>query len=294
MSSRLTGFLLVVALVVLALANSLFTVDQTQRALVLRFGKVLRDGETPRIYEPGLHLKMPIADKVLPLDARLQTMERDQERVLTAEKKFMLVDAYVKWRIQDFEQFYLRTNGDFRTAEDLMERMVNTGLRSEFGKRSNKELISDARSSMVDTLKAYANTGAHDLGMDVVDVRVKTINYPEEVSGNVYNRMRAERQRVATEHRSKGEKEANIIKAKTDAMVRVLMADAERDANRLRGEGDAEAAKIYADAYQKNPEFYAFLRSLDAYRASFDGRNDVLVLKPDSEFFKYMKSAGGK
>lgn len=294
MSSRLTGILLVLALIVLALANSLFTVDQYERALVLRFGKVQREGDIARIYGPGLHFKIPFADHVLRLDARIQTMDRDEERVLTAEKKFMLVDAYVKWKVKDFERFYLRTEGNFRQAEDLMERIANTGLRSEFGKRTNKELISEARSTLTDQLKATANRGAEDLGMEVVDVRIKTINYPEEVSGNVYDRMRAERQRVATEHRSKGEKEANIIKARTDAMVRVLTADAERDASLLRGEGDALAAKIYADAYQKNAEFYTFMRSLEAYRESFKDKRDVLVLKPDSDFFKYMKNPNGK
>lgn len=294
MSSRTTGILLVLALVLLGLANSLFIVDQYERGLVLRFGKVQRDGDVAHIYGPGLHFKLPFADSVKRLDARIQTMDREQERVLTAEKKFMLVDAYVKWQIKDFEKFYLSTQGDFRRAEDLLERMANTGLRSEFGKRTNKQLISEARSNMMDQLKASANKGAEGLGMVVVDIRVKTINYPEEVSGNVYDRMRAERQRVATEHRSKGEKEANIIRAKTDATVRILLADAERDANRLRGDGDAEAAKIYAQAYQKNPEFYAFVRSLDAYRASFKDKQDILVVKPDSEFFKYMKSSGGK
>ncbi|MBI2379715.1 MAG: protease modulator HflC [Gammaproteobacteria bacterium] len=294
MSPRLTGFLLVLALAALGLANCLFTVAQYERAMVLRFGKVQRDGELARIYEPGIHFKWPMAEKVMTLDARIQTMDRDQERVLTAEKKFMMVDAYVKWRIKDFEQFYKSTQGDHRRGEDLLERMVNTGLRSEFGKRTNKQLISDARSTMMDTLKAYANKSAANLGMEVVDVRVKTINYPEEVSGNVYDRMRAERQRVATEHRSKGEKEANIIKAKTDATVRVLIADAERQAATLRGTGDAEATALYAQAFQKNPEFYAFVKSLDAYKVSFKDKTDVLVLKPDSEFFRYMKSSGGK
>lgn len=292
--NRLPVILTVVALLLLGLTTSLFTVDEYERGLVLRFGKVLREGDGARIYGPGIHFKMPFADRVTRLDARLQTMDRDQERVLTAEKKFMMADAYVKWRIKDFEQFYLRTKGDYKQAEDLMERMVNTGLRSEFGKRTNKQLITDARSTMTDQLKKYANDGAVDLGMEVVDVRIKTINYPEEVSGNVYDRMRAERQRVATEHRSKGEKEANIIRAKTDASVRVLTADAERDANLLRGEGDALAAKIYADAYKQNAEFYSFFRSLEAYRASFKGQQDVMVLKPDSEFFKYMKHADGK
>lgn len=294
MNPRLTGILMVGALSLLGLANSLFTVDQYERALVLRFGKVLRDGDAARLYQPGLHWKAPFADRVLTLDARIQTMDRDQERVLTAEKKFMMVDAYVKWRIKDFEQFYLRTNGDYRRGEDLLERMANTGLRSEFGKRTNKQLISDARSTMMEQLKAYANNSADDLGMEVVDVRVKTINYPEDVSENVYQRMRAERQRVATEHRSKGEKEANIIRAKTDATVRVLLADAERDAASLRGEGDAAAAKLYAVAFEKNPEFYAFVKSLDAYRTSFKDKQDVLVMKPDSEFFRYMKNSGGK
>ncbi|MDN7125518.1 protease modulator HflC [Pseudidiomarina terrestris] len=277
--------------------SSLFVVNEGQRAIVIQFGKVQRDADTgmPTVYEPGLHFKLPFIEQVKRLDARFKTLDGDPDRFVTSEKKDLIVDTYVKWRISDFATYYLSTNGGNQAqAEDLLTRRVNSGLRAEFGSRTIKEIVSGERDNLMREALIRGADSAKELGIEVIDVRVMQINLPTEVSQSIFQRMRAERQAVAMEHRSEGREQAEFIRADVDARITVMLADASRESRELRGEGDAEAAGIYAEAYQKDAEFFAFIRSLQAYQKSFEGGNDVLVLEPDSEFFKYLKNMSGK
>lgn len=289
-------FGLIIAAVLLVVGiSSVFVVNEGERAIVSRFGKVMKVDDQTKVFAPGIHLKIPVIDKIRYLDARIQTLDGAADRFVTSEKKDLMVDSYVKWRISDFAKYYLSTNGGIKAnAESLLQRKINNDLRTEFGRRTIKEIVSGSRDELqMDALKNAAES-AKDLGIEVVDVRVKQINLPANVSNSIYQRMRAERQAVAKEHRAEGKEQAEIIRATTDANVEVQIAEAQRKALTVRGEGDALAAKIYADAYSKDPEFYAFLRSLEAYRESFNNNSDVMVLEPDSEFFRYMKSETGK
>ncbi len=284
-----------VVVLLLVLSVSLFRVQQWERAIVLRFGEIIVNDEGgSRVYEPGLYIKIPFADRVVKMDARIQTADGDSNRIATSEQKDLIVDTYVKWRIENFGQFYRRTNGNLNTAQGLLENTVENALRIEFGKRARHQVVSGERTEVMDILRKDTNTLSPELGIKVVDIRVKKINLPDEVSESVYDRMRKERERIANKHRSDGEREANIIRAKADADVQRILAEADRKARQIRGGADATAAEIYAKTYQKDPEFYAFLRSLDAYKASFDSKQDVLVIKPDSEFFRYFKNPGNK
>lgn len=288
---------LLITLVVMG-AGSLFVVKEGQRAIVIQFGKVQRDSATgqTKVFEPGLHFKLPFIDTVRSLDARIQTLDGSPDRFVTSEKKDLIVNSYVKWRIKDFARYYLSTNGGNKLqAEALLKQKVNNGLRTEFGSRTISQIVSGERTELMERAMEQASTSSDELGIEIVDVRVKQINLPTEVSNSIFQRMRAERAGVAREHRSQGQEQAEVIKANIEAKVTVMLADAERNARQLRGEGDATAAQIYAEAYSKNPEFYGFLRSMDAYRSSFNSKDDVLVVEPDSDFFRYMKSrTGGK
>ena len=289
--------LLIAAFVLLVLlaSGSLFAVKEGERAIVIQFGKVQRDdatGET-RVFEPGLHFKLPFIDSVRHLDARIQTLDGTPDRFVTSEKKDLIVDSYVKWRIKDFARYYLSTGGNKLQAEALLKQKVNNGLRSEFGTRTIAQIVSGERSALMNQAMEQASTSSDELGIEIVDVRVKQINLPTEVSNSIFQRMRAERAAVAREHRSEGQEQAEVIKANIDAKVTVMLADAERNARQLRGEGDAIAAQIYADAYSKNADFYSFLRSMDAYKQSFNSKQDVMVIAPDSDFFKYMNKSNG-
>ena len=289
--------LLIAAFVLLVLlaSGSLFAVKEGERAIVIQFGKVQRDdatGET-RVFEPGLHFKLPFIDSVRHLDARIQTLDGTPDRFVTSEKKDLIVDSYVKWRIEDFARYYLSTGGNKLQAEALLKQKVNKGLRSEFGTRTIAQIVSGERSALMNQAMEQASTSSDELGIEIVDVRVKQINLPTEVSNSIFQRMRAERAAVAREHRSEGQEQAEVIKANIDAKVTVMLADAERNARQLRGEGDAIAAQIYADAYSKNADFYSFLRSMDAYKQSFNSKQDVMVIAPDSDFFKYMNKSNG-
>ncbi len=271
--------------------SSLFVIQEGQRGIVIQFGKVKRDAQnTTVIYEPGLHFKIPLIEKVRILDARIQTLDGEADRFVTSEKKDLIVDSYVKWRIEDFETYYLKTSGIKTNAEALLDRKFSNGLRSEIGGRTIAEIVSGERDELMDKALELVAESADELGIQVVDVRVKKINLPDEVSSYIYDRMRAERNAVAAEHRSQGKEQAEFIKADIDARITIMIADAEREARTTKGSGDAQAAKIYADVYNKNPEFYSFLRSLDAYKQSFKEKGDVLLVKPDSDFFKYMKA----
>jgi modulator of FtsH protease HflC len=289
------SIIIIIALIVLGL-SSVFVVSEGSKAIVIQFGKVQRDTATDEtvVFEPGLHFKLPFFDKVIPMEAKIITLDGAPDRFVTAEKKDLIVNSYVKWRIKDFARYYLSTGGFKDRAEDLLKQKVNNGLRSEFGSRTISQIVSGERSELMVQAMAQASQSSDELGIEIVDVRVKQINLPLEVSNSIFQRMRAERDAVAREHRSQGKEKAEIIRANIDRKVTVMLADAERKARELRGEGDAAAAQVYADTYSKSPEFYSFIRSMDAYRNSFSSKQDVIILEPDSDFFRYMNNMQGK
>ncbi len=261
---------------------STFVVMQYELALKLRLGEIV-DSD----YEPGLHFLVPVINNVQKFDGRIRTLDARPERFLTIEKKDMIVDYFVKWRISDVAQFFRSTGGsDARTARLLAER-INTGLRDEFGKRTVQEVVSGERAEIMDKLTRVADQNANELGVEVIDVRVKQIDLPPEVSESVYGRMRAERERVARDLRAQGSEAAERIRADADRQRTVILADAFREAETLRGAGDAKAAEIFAQAYEQNAEFFAFYRRVIAYPEVFRGGSNMLVLDPTSEFFQY-------
>jgi len=267
-----------------------FVVKETERAVVLKFGEVVR----PDV-EPGIHWKIPFVHTVRRFDGRILTMDARAERYLTLEKKALMVDAYAKWRIVDVGKYYTATQGEEVRAQALLGQRINDGLRNEIGRRDMHEVVSGERDQLMEALTKELNTVAKsELGVEVVDIRVKRIDLPAEVSPKVYERMKSEREREAREHRSRGQELAEGTRAAADRERTIIQSEAYRDAERLRGEGDAVAAAIYAETYNKNPEFYAFWRSLNAYENSFRNKSDVLVVSPDSDFFKYMQSQSGK
>ena len=274
MKNLILIFLTVVCLLVI---SSVFVVFEGQRGIVFQFSKIKRDGETGemKVYDPGLQFKIPLIETVKKIDARIQTLDEAPDRFVTAEKKDLMVDSFVKWRIVDFSTYYLRTSGSIDNARALLKQKVNNGLRTEFGNRTIKEIVSGNRSDIMAKALESAASSREDLGIEVIDVRIKAINLPTEVSTSIYDRMRAERTAVAKEHRSKGQEQAEIIRSKIDAKVTVMLASAQKNAFEIRGEGDAIAAKVYADSYNQDPEFYAFFRSLEAYENSFNNKNDI-------------------
>ena len=286
------NFLIVIIIALGALVlSSLFVVDEGEKAIVIQFGKVQRDsdsGETV-VFEPGLHFKLPLIDRVVTLDARIQTLDEAADRFVTSEKKDLMVDSFVKWRIVNFSTYYLRTSGSIENARALLKQKVNNGLRTEIGTRTIKEIVSGDRDDIMAKALESAESSREDLGIEVIDVRIKAINLPTEVSNSIYERMRAERTAVAKEHRSQGQEQAEIIRATIDAKVTVMLATAQKNAQEIRGEGDALAAKVYADSYSQDAEFYNFFRSLEAYEKSFSSKSDIMVVKPDSDFFNYLK-----
>lgn len=282
-----------VFLTIIIALTSVFVVREGERAIVVRFGKVVESEGVPTVYAPGLHFKFTFFDTVRKLDAKIQTLDESADRFVTSEQEDLIVNSYVKWKIENFETFFLSTGGDKTRAESLLQQRVNNGLRSEFGKRTIQQIVSGERDELMSSALNQAAEGSGELGIRIVDVRVKQINLPEEISNSIFNRMRAARHSVAREYRSEGKEQGEIIKANIDARVVVMLADADRNAKQLRGEGDAQAAQIYATAFNKNPEFYSFIRSMDAYRASFNSKADVLVVEPDSDFFRYLNRIDG-
>ncbi len=282
-------FGVVVVVVALGLLMATYTVDQRERAILFEFKKV-KQVDIP----PGLHFKIPIANTVRKFDARILTLDAQPERFLTSEKKNVTVDFFVKWRIADVAQYFRATRGDERNAQSRLAQIMKDGLRNEFGKRTIQEAVSGERSEIMKVLRGKANDLAAELGIQVVDVRISRIDLPDEVSDSVYDRMRAERDRVAKDFRARGQEAAERIRAVADREATVIRANAYRDAEKIRGEGDAKAAEIYAKAYGKNAEFYAFTRSLTAYTNTFSGKNDLLILEPDAEFFRYLNQSQGK
>jgi membrane protease subunit HflC len=283
------GLLLVGVLIALVIGSlSLFVVDQRQNAIVFRLGEVVDVKK-----EPGLYFKVPLLDNVRNFDVRILTIDTaEPERFLTSEKKNVLVDLFVKWRITDVRQYYVSVQGNEALAQTRLLQTINDGMRAEFGNRTVHEVVSGERDKIMDFMRDKANDDAKTIGVEVLDVRLKRVDLPQEVSVDVYRRMEAERKRVANELRSTGFAESEKIRADADRQREIIVAQAYRDAQRVKGEGDGKATAIYSRAYESNAEFYAFYRSLEAYKASFRGRNDVLVLEPNSEFFKYFRSGG--
>lgn len=280
----LGGFGLIVAL----LAMSVFTVDQRQYAIVFQLGEVKEV-----LVEPGLAIKLPLIQNVRYFEKRILTLDNaDPERFITSEKKNVLVDSYIKWRIVDPKLYYLSVQGDESRARIRVNQTVNAGLREEFGKRTVHDVISGERDKIMEQMRVKADKDAATIGVQIVDVRLKRVELPTEVSEAVYRRMEAERKRVANELRSEGAAEAEKIRADADRQREVLIAEAYRDAQKIKGEGDARATSIYGSAFGQNPEFYSFYRSLEAYRASFKTKSDLVVVDPSSDFFKYMKGVG--
>lgn len=283
MINKNTLILVLVFVLLVLSATSIFTVSETERALLLEFKKIVRTD-----FEPGLHFKLPYQE-VKKYDDRILTLESKPERFLTSEKKNVIVTWFVKWRIEDSTTFYKAVGGDKAAANIRLDQVTKDALRNEFSKRTIREVVSLERSQIRDLLIKTVNPVVDDLGVEVIDIRVKGIDLPEEVSSSVYRRMEAERARVARDFRSRGAEAAERIRAEADRQREVILADAYRDSEIRRGEGDATASEIYAQAYGKNPEFFEFYRSLGAYRQVFKDENDMIVLEPDSKFFQYFK-----
>lgn len=292
MRKFLTPVIVVIAAI---LYSSIVIVSEGTRGIMLRFSKVHRDADNKVVvYNPGLHFKIPFIDSIKILDARIRTLDGQADRFVTVEKKDLLVDSYVKWRISDFGRFYTATGGgDYAQASNLLRRKVNDRLRSETGSRTIKDIVSGTRGELMEGARKALNTGPDstaELGIEVVDVCVKQINLPDEVSSSIYQRMRAERDAVAREHRSQGREKAAFIQADVDRKVTLILANANRTAQELRGSGDATAAKVFSDAFSQEPQFYSFLRSLKAYESSFANSDNMMILKPDSDFFRFMQA----
>ncbi len=274
--------LVIIAAAFFVLSSALYTVDETQTAIKLRLGEIVSVEK-----EPGLKFKMPFVNNVVKFDDRVQTLDAPSERFLTGEKKNVIVDSYVKWRIVDAEQFYKSTGGNLARTNNRLAQIIKTGLKSEFSKRTIADVVSGERSEIMSNIATLAKKDIGEFGIEIVDVRIKRIDLSQEVSNSVYRRMQAERQRVAKEFRSKGAEEAEVIRAAADKERTIILADAYRDSEIIRGEGDAMSASNYAKAYSQNADFYSFHRSLESYKKSFANQNDVMVLNPNTEFFRH-------
>ena len=279
----------IAAVVAVIIYASAFTVSQWEVALKLRLGEIVRSD-----YPPGLHWMVPLINNVKKYDARIQTLDAQPQRFLTIEKKDVIVDSFAKWRISNVGQFYRSTGGSRDKTARLLSERINTSLRDEFGKRTIKEVVSGERAEIMALLTKDIDAKGAELGVEILDIRIKQIDLPPEVSESVYDRMRAERERVARDLRAQGGEAAERIRAEADRERVVIIADAYKEAEQTRGEGDAKAAEIYANAFSQDSEFYAFYRSLNAYKNSFNNRSDVMVLQPDSEFFRYLKNKSGE
>ena len=290
MRFNMTTLLIAIVVALIVASLSLFTVDQRQYAIVFRLGEIVSVKTTP-----GLFFKVPLVDNVRYFDARILTLDADEaQRFITAENKPVLVDSFVKWRIIDVKQYYISVQGDESLARVRLSQAVNGSLREEFGKRTIHDVVSGERDQIMDLMRERADLTSREIGVQVLDVRLKRVDFTSEISESVYGRMQAERKRVANELRSTGFAEAEKIRAEADKQRQVVVAQAYRDAQRLKGDGDAKATAIYARAFQRNPEFYAFYRSLEAYRQSFKNKGDLLILEPNSDFFKYLKNPSGR
>lgn len=288
MNNRFAPALTIIGIIILILFASVFTVDQRKAAIKFRLGEVVA------IYtEPGLKFKIPLIENVREFDTRIQTLDgKDADRVNTVEKKNLLVDSFVKYRIADIRQYFVAVRGDEQQAQRRLEQTVNNAVRAEIGTRTVTEVITGEREKIMQAVRERVKEDAKGIGIEVIDVRLKRVDYLDQVAADVYKRMESERRRAAAELRSTGQSEAEKIKADADKQREVIIAEAYRDAQRIKGEGDARAAQIYAEAYGRNAEFYSFYRSLQAYQQAFRSKNDVLVLDPSSDFFRYLKNPG--
>ena len=272
------------------LTQSIFVVKETERAVKLRFGEIVEYD-----VEPGLHFKVPVVNTVRKFDARILTLDAAPQSYLTSEKKALTVDSFVKWRVSDVAKYYTTSGGDEERLRRLLIQRVDAGLRNEFGSRTVKEVVSGQRDELMDKLSNQLNLIAKDeLGVEVIDLRVKKIDLPPEVSESVFNRMRTERERLAKELRAQGNEVAEKIRATADKDKTIILADAYREAEEIKGNGDATATATYANAYSKDPEFYDFTRSLKAYQSTFESKSDILLINPDSDFFKYLDDSKAK
>jgi len=286
--NRIPGsFLMVLVLLALVLLSSIFfTVGETERAIKIRLGEVV---ETE--YDPGLHMKLPLVESIRKFDRRILTLDLRPERVLTSEKKNVIVDSFVKWRVENNFEYFVSTTGDELTAENRLTQFIRNGIKDAFAKRTVQQVVSSERSQLMEEINRVANEKTKGLGIQVVDVRIKKVELPEDVRESVYQRMEKERAKIAREIRSEGQESAKKIRAEADRIRTETIAVAYKTAQQTRGEGDAESARIYAEAYSEDPEFYNLYRSLNAYKNAFSGSNDVLLLQPDSEFFKYFNQS---
>jgi len=285
--SKLFAVLGVALLVLITVRSTLYMVDEREKAIIVRFGQVLRYDEAP-----GLHVKTPFLDEVRYFDSRILTLDAEPQPFLTKEKKYVVVDSFVKWRIEDALKYFLTVSGQEVDARRRLEQVVNSSLRDEFGKRTVHDVISTDRQKIMDILTAYADQEARKFGIVVSDVRIQRVDLPDEVSQSVYQRMKAERLRIANELRAQGAETAEKIRADAERQREVLLAEAYGKAERVRGEGDAKATAIYAAAYTRAPEFYSLYRSLIAYKESFRKKDDIMIVDPSADFFKYMKKPG--
>ena len=287
--NRLISLVVSILIAIWLLSSTVFMVDQRQFAIVFALGEVKQV-----IREPGLHFKLPPPfQNVIYLDKRILTIDTgDADRFITAEKKNILVDTFVKWRIADPRLYFISLGGDEQRAQDRMSQIVKAALNEEITKRTVREVISGERGKVMTALQIKVEAEAKQIGLEIVDIRLKRVDYVEQINNSVYDRMKSERVRVANELRSTGSAEGEKIRADADRQRTVILAEAYRDAEKIRGEGDAKASQIYAQAFSQNPEFYKFYRSLEAYRASFKSRRDVMVMDPNSEFFKYFRNSG--
>jgi membrane protease subunit HflC len=282
--SKLIALVALVLVVLVVAGSAVYTVDEREKTIVVRFGQVLRYDD-----KSGVHFKTPFIDDVRYFDARILTLDAEPTPFLTKEKKYVLVDSFVKWRLLDALQFYLTVGGSESEAKRRLEQLVNSGLRDEFGKRTVKDVISSDRAKIMEILTTNADKEARKFGLEVVDVRLQRVDLPPEVSQSVFQRMKAERSRIANELRAQGAEAAEKIRADAERRREILLADAYRQAERLRGEGDARSTAIYAGAANTAPEFYSLYRSLSAYKESFRDKDDILVIDPSADFFKYLK-----
>jgi len=289
MSGRNMTVILLAVLALFVATNALYVVKETERAVLLKFGQVVN----PDI-KPGLHIKIPFVNNVRKFDGRVLTVDSQPERFFTQEQKALIVDSYAKFRVADTAKFYTATNGEESRAMGLLSQRINDGLRNEVAIRTIQEVVSGERDELMEALTENLDDVARtELGVEIVDVRVKQIDLPPDVSESVYRRMNAEREKEAREHRSQGQELAEGIRAAADREVTVIAANAYREAEQVRGEGDAEATRIYAEAFNQDPEFYSFTRSLRAYQDAFQGSGDIMLIQPDSEFFRYLKDSQG-
>ncbi|MDG0970400.1 MAG: protease modulator HflC [Porticoccaceae bacterium] len=288
--SNLLKVVVVFLVILVGASNTLYVISEIERGVTLRFGEMIEAD-----IKPGLHVKVPFIDDVRRFEARILTVDAQPESFFTVEQKRLIVDSYAKWRISDVETYYKSTGGNERVAENRLAKRVNDGLRNQFGTRTLHEVVSGERDMLMKNITDELNsTVLTSLGIEVVDVRVKRIDLPQEVSDPVFRRMTAERNKEAQELRSTGKEKAEKIRASADRERTIELANAYRDSEELRGEGDAEAARIYAEAYQQDPEFYSFMRSLNAYKSSFSNKGDIMIVEPDSAYFKYLNQSKGK